>query len=441
MELAQIVVTNFSTLLRCLDPTNELLGNLLSVAFVKDQISVIEQKPTLDDKNYALLKALREVPDGLQKSVMSDFIAALRSCGQEHVANIFRRESDKVPMSDEHRDMITMQSDKLIEFLDPENGLLNKLVSSRVISWVNNDAIRSKVGFYNKATELISTILRKSDHAFQALINSLNETGQSHIVYILTGEGNIQPVSEDDRKKLREKRELIHFIIPHDLMPALISKGVFTSYDQERVEGQKTNDDKAEMMFDLIARKSQTAFDQFIETLRECKHEHVAEWLLGPEITSMVEANVEDVENPEVDVQNLECEISENMQQTIANDDSFNEVKEELTKNGLSVTRVLKGSIIVKFAYKHHAALISLQQLYISKKLDMLLTEAFCPQFATKGLKSLRVVIPDQRCADMYPRIDICGYPQFFADTDRIRIWFCTIIRIRIRIQIVCRGP
>jgi len=129
MELAQIVVTNFSTLLRCLDPTNELLGNLLSVAFVKDQIRVIEQKPTLDDKNYALLKALREVPDGLQKSVMSDFIAALRSCGQEHVANIFRRESDKVPMSDEHRDMITMQSDKLIEFLDPENGLLNKLVA------------------------------------------------------------------------------------------------------------------------------------------------------------------------------------------------------------------------------------------------------------------------------------------------------------------------
>jgi len=27
-----------------------------------------------------------------------------------------------------------------------------------------------------------------------------------------------------------------------------------------------------------------------------------------------------------------------------------------------------------------------------------------------------------QRCADMCPRIDICGYTQIFTDTDRIRI-------------------
>ena len=93
-------------MLRCLDPTNELLGKLLSVAFVKDRISVIEQQATLDDKNYALLKALREAPDNLQESVMNDFIAALRSCGQEHVANIFIPESDKVPMSVDHRYMI-----------------------------------------------------------------------------------------------------------------------------------------------------------------------------------------------------------------------------------------------------------------------------------------------------------------------------------------------
>jgi len=30
----------------------------------------------------------------------------------------------------------------------------------------------------------------------------------------------------------------------------------------------------------------------------------------------------------------------------------------------------------------------------------------------------------------MYPRIDIRGYPHFFADTDRIYIWFCMIIWI-----------
>ena len=34
----------------------------------------------------------------------------------------------------------------------------------------------------------------------------------------------------------------------------------------------------------------------------------------------------------------------------------------------------------------------------------------------------------------MCPPIYVCEYPQFFADTDRIRIWnFCTIMRIRMR--------
>jgi len=80
IELGQIIATHFSTLLRCLDPTKELLGKLLSVAFVKDRISVIEQQATLDDKNYALLRALQEVPDDLQETVMIEFIAALRSC-------------------------------------------------------------------------------------------------------------------------------------------------------------------------------------------------------------------------------------------------------------------------------------------------------------------------------------------------------------------------
>ena len=107
MALGQIIVSNFSTLLGCINPSNELLGRLLSIASVRNRISVIEEKATPDDKNYALLRALQEVPDDLQESLMHELIAGLRSCGQEHVAtNIFRRESDKVPMSDDHRDMI-----------------------------------------------------------------------------------------------------------------------------------------------------------------------------------------------------------------------------------------------------------------------------------------------------------------------------------------------
>jgi len=393
MALGQNIVSNFSTLLRCLDPSNELLGRLLSVASVRDQIPFIKQQATLNNKNDALLTALRQVPDNLQESVMNDLIAALRSCGQEHVANIFRRESDKVPMSDEHRDMITTQTDKVLQFLDPGDGLLNKLLSSKVINWAENDTICSKVGFDVMARELICTILRKSDDAFQILIDCLIETGQTHVVYVLTGEGDNPPLCEDDRRKLREKRDdLVRNITPYNLMSALISNGVFTSYDEQRIEGCKTFDEKAEMMLNLIARKSQAAYDRFVETLGlpDCHHEHVRVLLLGPEVAATADVIVEE---PVVDVQDLEGEIREDMLR-LAQDET--ELKKEMEKNGISVSKVLDSSIIVKFRCEDYAALIALQKLHRSKKLDQLFTDAFRPKFAEKGLKFLRIVISEE---------------------------------------------
>jgi len=377
-----------------MNPSNELLGTLHSAAFVRDQIPFIEQKPTPDDKNYTLLRALQEVPDDLQETVMNALITALRSSGQEHVANIFRRESYHVPMSDEHRKMLVKQTDKLCKILDPENGLLNKLLSLEVISWVDDDIIRSKVGFDAMARELISTILRKSDDAFKTLTDCLIETGQTHVVYVLTGEGDSPPLCEDDRRKLREKRDcLVRSITAYDLMPALISNGVFTSYDEERIEGRTTNDDKAEMMLNLIARKSQAAYDRFVETLGlpDYHHEHVRELLLGPEVTATADVSVEELG---VDVQDLgDIGLREDMLR-LAQDETG--LKTKMARNGISVSQVLEGSIIVKFRCEDYAALIALQKMHRSKELDQLFTDALLPKFADKGLKFLRIVISEE---------------------------------------------
>ena len=46
-------------------------------------------------------------------------------------------------------------------------------------------------------------------------------------------------------------------------------------------------------------------------------------------------------------------------------------------------------------------------------------------------------MVLDQRCADMYPRIDILRISVIFRDTDRIRIVISMFERIRIRIRIL----
>jgi len=397
--MQQVIKNNYSTLLRCLEPSNELLEELQSVACVEDRMSSIKQQKTQNDKNDALLVALLEVPDDQQQSVMDDFVAALRSCGQDYVANIFRKDSDKVLMSDKHRKMLIEKTDELCMFLDPENGLLNKLLSSEVITVGDCMKIRNKYRFHEMTRELISTILRKSNDTFQTFIKTLNETGQNHVSYILTGRGDSRPLSEDYRERLKSKRAaVVRSIYPEILMPTLISKGVFTSHDQQRVESRQTNDEKNVVMLDLIARKSQAAFDDFIDTLQRRYHEHVAQELMGPEISTEIEAIV----NADVDVRCLEAQLRENMEQSFENDE--NDVVELLAPEGISVSQVLDGSIIVKFRCKDYAALESLKELYSSRKLDQLFTDAFRPEFADKGLRYLRFSIADeefQRCRDL----------------------------------------
>ena len=227
MRLKQTTADNFSSLLRCMDPSHHLLGRLRSVPFVKDHISSINQQPTDDDKNSALLNVLFEVPDDIEESVMKGFITALRASGQDHVANIFRRESDKVPMSDEHYDTLTANMHQLRKFVEPENDLLDKLVSNKVISFTNAQCIRSMSGYSEMVQKLIEMLTRKSDDGFDGFIDALNQTGQSHVTYMLTGQGELGkvPMSDEHYNALTANvHQLCKFLDPgNGLLDKLIS--------------------------------------------------------------------------------------------------------------------------------------------------------------------------------------------------------------------------
>jgi len=492
MTLKVAIKGNFSIILRCLEPSNELLGRLRLVSFVEDRIPSIKQQVTIDDKNDALLTVLLDIPDDLQESVMNNFIAALRSSGQDHVANIFHQESDKVPMSDqhyqllnnkmqgicefleprdglinwllssgvftssnstsvlygkqhvsdmarrtieilqrksddsfeqfisalhkteqdhvaymltgigklpmseEHRKLLQSKKEELEMFCDPENGVVSALTSARAITALEEARIRSITNLNGMARELVETLLKKSDNAFDAFIKAMNKTGQGHVTYILTGEGGSQPLSKKCRAKLMQKRSaVVKSIYPECIVTTLISKGVFSSYDQQRVKNQEMNENKMnEMIVDLIARKSQSDFNGFIATLKECHHEHVADELMGLEVVGEIQAQVgtreEMARADRVDVD----ELCVNMQRAFNSDDTeVKTISEVLSSNGISVTDIEHGSITVKFRCRDHVALASLEKFHTSKRLDQLFTEAFYPRFAERGLEALSLKI------------------------------------------------
>ena len=379
-----------------IDPGIRLLNVLVSTEVISpSDARRIRSMPGLNEMAGKLIEVLMRKSD----DAFDGFIDALNQTEQSHVTYMLTGQGElgKVPMSAEHYRALTANIDRLCQCIDPESGLLDKLVSTNVISLTNAEYIRSGYGYNEVARKLVEVLMRKSDDAFDGFINALHQTGQSHVTYMLTGQGDSRPLSEERRDKLMEERlAVVMSIFAHDLVSTLISKGVFSSYDQQRVEARQTDDGRSEAMVDLIARKSQADFDSFIQTLQECNHDHIAKELIGSEVSGKIQAQASR------DREGVEAELRDQMQRAFDNNNTevkqFNEL---LTSDGISVPQVSKGSIIVKFKCRDHAAVASLQELYSSKKLDQLFTESFLPKFADKGLESLSLHIPDeefQRC-------------------------------------------
>jgi len=508
MALKQITEDNFSNLLRSMDPSLDLLGRLRSVPFLKDRIFSVDQQLTADEKNYALLKALPEVPDDIEESVMNGFISALRSSGQDHVANIFRSESNEVIMSDEHYELLSTKQSDLCKFMNPRDGLVRSLMSLKIFSETDKGKIFSKAGIddmaeetvnilmrksdcsfdkfvdaLNKtnqshvsylltgvgnppmsdkhckilrermhdlenfvdtengllvrlisqdtislydakqirsitdpnvmARELVEILLRKPDDAFHKFITSLRESGQSHVAYILTGEGNSRPLKEEHRSKLLSgPREYLVKTIDSKhsgLVTALMSKGVLTSAEAQRVTSVRpdTQDDRNEVILDLITRKSQSDFFNFISALNDTKQTHVAVALIGAgvvaKIKTVYESGTDGGHTPDVDAELLEY-MKEMFQR---NGEVVARLNEILSTNGVSVFDVKEGCIAVTFTCKSAESLRNFHYLHHAGELENLLNEAFCSRFADKGLKSLKVEIPShqfEQCAKTFAR-------------------------------------
>jgi len=100
-------------------------------------------------------------------------------------------------MSDEHCRTLMVNKGQLCRFIDTGNGLLDELLSTEVISRSDDNDIRSMPGYDEKARRLLDILATKDDDAFDAFINALHETGQPHVIYILTGEISSQHQNEE----------------------------------------------------------------------------------------------------------------------------------------------------------------------------------------------------------------------------------------------------
>ena len=191
------------------------------------------------------------------------------------------------------------------------------------------------------------------------------------------------------------------------LITDLMSRGVFSDYDEQRVTGVQpdTNDDRNELILNLIARKSQSDFFNFIWTLNHTGQLHVVVSLIGApvvaNIMTLYESGADAEHTYDVDAELVEC-----MREMFQTDgDVVQKVNEFLSHIDTVVTAVGKGSVRVTFTCESVESLQHFRGLY--NNIEKMLNEAVCSQFARKGLKSLKLVISNEQfeqCANTFVR-------------------------------------
>ena len=248
----------------------------------------------------------------------------------------------------------------------------------------------------DKTTEIL---LRKPDDAFRKFITLLNETGQSHVAFILTGEGSSRPLKEEYRRRLlsSSRVDLVKKIDSkhNGLITNLISKGVFSSYDEQRVTSVQPNmqEDRNETIINLITRKSQTDFFNFILALNDTGQTHVVVELIGANIV----ANIKTVYESDTQgghVCDVDTELAEYVRGMFeSNGDAVRRLNGILANNGVTVLDVSEESMDITFTCINVQSMRNFQSLNNSVKIEKMLNEAFLSQFAKKGLKSLKLAI------------------------------------------------
>jgi hypothetical protein len=288
-----IIEENSDLLVRSIDPTDELLNDLyFKIRPLRRFIESIRQASTPNDKTGRLLIALLDMDSQVLVGIIDKFLDVLRLQAQDHVANVLSGSDGKQPMSEINLKRLKRNTERLQKFIDPFGGLLQKLLTNSVFRDMDYYRVTNKKICDRQAEEIVNIIERKSDCSFGLFKKALIETDQKHVVYILTDgeeQADTPPLCDEDiealnrcRSRLVKKMDATYC----GLLEALVENECFSLTDRQRAD-IKVRSDANNIVLDIVVRKSQKAFDGFVEALKSTG-QHLISNLIRPETDPVV---------------------------------------------------------------------------------------------------------------------------------------------------------
>lgn len=119
-----------------------------------------------------------------------DYKQQMTASAWTHLAKLYSRRvnntqmllpSDVIPMTDEHKEIITSKFDQLAEILTVSDGLLNKLVAKKIITLEELDQLKAD----KKTGDLLRLLVKKEDRAFDVFVQICQQNTQPHVAALL----------------------------------------------------------------------------------------------------------------------------------------------------------------------------------------------------------------------------------------------------------------
>ncbi|XP_041355104.1 uncharacterized protein LOC121372701 [Gigantopelta aegis] len=219
-------------------------------------------------------------------------------------------------MSKAHKDVLQDSLTVLVDNMVPDD-LFNLFISRDILTSMDVRRIRAGSTWEAVNTELISHIMRKSDFAFTAFVESLRLSCQGHLADLLEHSSvreeqqkrpGVEDVMSAKKKQLinKQRPHLVSDMTPDEIYNDLISQKVLTLTEVSRIK-EKWREAANEALLDYIVRRSDRAFGVFVDSLRKTQQEHLSKLLELPTDSSTSEPVVKKLKVKE-DEKEVSCE-------------------------------------------------------------------------------------------------------------------------------------
>jgi hypothetical protein len=200
-----------SNLCEMIDISHSLLNELLSLSVLShDTIEDVRNKLADGSKVCQLLDYVIKSSRDQQKR----FLVALHKTGQQHVNNYILANGQRSGTDIENWPLMNSSEvlllnerwAKLINSIDPNNGLLDEMMSIYCITRQHKEGIEAVETTYNKNDRLMQLLVRRSVGDYHKFIRCLLKTKQHHVASLLAPDisGPNRPLSDEQVSRLTQ---------------------------------------------------------------------------------------------------------------------------------------------------------------------------------------------------------------------------------------------